>query len=112
MQRLTMEIACLVEPGLVVEIPRVDDQSVAFPMTPRVSHPGIQKTVGIGMLSFHVDDPESMIELIGKRNRLQRLCDLKRIGHVSGTRYSRHITVRFGQVSRRAIGEVFVLLCE
>ena len=53
-----------------------------------------------------------MIELVGERDGLRGLSDLKRIGHVGDARHSWQKTVRLGEIGGLAIGEVFLLLCQ
>ena len=42
LERVAVEVAGLVEPGLVAEAHRVDDQRVAFPLAARVAHPEVE----------------------------------------------------------------------
>src|ERR1700723_2594665 len=41
MQFITMKIAGMVEPCLIVEVGHIDDQGVAFPLSPRIAQPPI-----------------------------------------------------------------------
>ena len=38
-QRVAVEVAGAIEPGLIVEVDHVDDQRVAFPAAARIAHP-------------------------------------------------------------------------
>src|SRR5438552_13416050 len=65
-QRVTMEVAGTVKPGLVVETVDIDDKRVPFPMTNGPSHPGINRTALL--LAVHVDGPVRVGEFIRNKN--------------------------------------------
>ena len=78
-QRLAVKVSGPVEPGLVVESRHIDDQSFAFPVADRLSHPGVdwrrtrilQKDIAYSARVFVIEE-----------NRAGALKDLKWVGHV------------------------------
>ncbi len=106
-QRIAVEIARAIEPGLLVEIDDVDDEGVAFPVATRIAHPPVDMT--LGMFFVHVRVANRVDVLVKKGHLIPALHDLKRVRHVRDARNAGQVTLGFG-VGRLAVLVVLLLL--
>ncbi len=104
-QRLAMEIAGTIKPGLIVKARHIDHQRVALPMAVRRSHPAIHRSFP---RLAQIDGPNSARVLIGDHDGVRALENLKGIGHVSRSRHARQIAFQF-RIGSPAIGKIFLL---
>ena len=105
MQSIAMEIPRPVKPGLIVEVRHIDDERITFPMAHRPSHPRICGTL---QLAVHTDDTAGAGKFVSHHNIRRRLDDLKRIGHIRGTRNAWQITLHF-RIQLHPVLSVFLL---
>src|SRR5207249_3363246 len=96
-----VKVPGLVEPRVAVEVARVHDEALAFPVTAGVSHPEwnalvMRKAVG-------VDEPAVMPVLKKDREVGGRLEDLKGVRHVHDAWHAGEVALRGGIVVRAAL---------
>ena len=107
LQRFAVEVAGLVEPGLVAEAHRVDDQRVAFPPAARVAHPEIEILHVRRAVQEH--RPRGVGELVGDADVLRRLRDLERERQVGRARHAGHVALP-QRIGHQPVLEVLVPL--
>src|SRR5881397_683198 len=105
-QFITMVIADTVEPALIIEAGRIDDERFAFPMPIRPAHPAIGGS--LCRLS-HVDGSNRAGVFENHHHDIFALDDLKREGHVHGARDARKIAFDL-RIERQPLLIVFFLL--
>src|SRR6266446_4329960 len=106
-QGVAMEIAGPVEPGLVVEIDRVDDQRIPFPSATR--HPQPEIDMPRKMRTIRVDRADRVDIFVDDHHGVSSLKNLKGIGHIGDAWDARQITFSDG-IGSQALFEVLLLL--
>src|ERR1700680_1958367 len=82
-----------VQPSLVVETDRVDDQRIAIPVADRISHPGWTKILRV-LPAIGVDLSNEMVVLEQHQNSSARLNDLEWKGNEQNPRNAGRITAQ------------------
>src|SRR5881296_2668885 len=80
MQGLGGRLPGLVEPGLTIKTPGVDHQSIAFPLTCRIAHPGWSEVLS-QLAAIQEDLPPEIESLVDDHDKSWSLDDLPRWGH-------------------------------
>ena len=92
-QRVAVEVAGPIEPGLIVEPGHVDDKRVAVPAADRLPHPRIDRRRS---RILQIDIARRAIVFVGDEDRVRALENLKGIGHVGRARHARQVALDFG----------------
>ncbi|HET8698430.1 MAG TPA: hypothetical protein VFO94_13135 [Gammaproteobacteria bacterium] len=106
-QRVAMEIAGAVEPGVGVEAHRLNDQRVAVPVAARVAHP---RLVALVARRSGERNPAERVHVLRKDHELVgRLKDLQRIVEIHRARHAGEIALA-ERIGGGALGEVLLAL--
>src|SRR5262245_21911956 len=105
-QCVAMEVACPVEPCLIVEACGIDDECLSLPVSVRPAHPAV---CGSLFVIIHVDRANSAGVLVQDHDVFLALKDLKRLRHVSGPRNTREVAFDFWIESKTVFKVLFLL---
>src|SRR5437764_1230339 len=105
-QLIAVRVADRVEPRLVVEVDRVDDERVAFPMADRIAEPRRDAVSVRTAVDRNHREPRVLLE--EEREVLVALHDLHRLGRIDGPRHAEWQAgagvIAFGRVVRFPFG--------